>query len=69
MSSRANPKVARVTDRLIASRAGATSFGVDSDAALRGKTCEVIVTDLGQSLASTSASSGVWVLEASGCEV
>ncbi|PRY78352.1 hypothetical protein CLV80_104321 [Yoonia maritima] len=69
MSSRANPEVVKVLDRPMAARAGASSFVMDSRAALRGKTCEVIVTDIGQANASAESSSGVWVLEAALCEV
>jgi|GEM_PF-6495825 len=68
MSSRANPKVARVLKRSMAARVGVSSFVVDSKAALRGKTCEVIMTDGGHSNAATDTSSGVWVLEAGSCE-
>ncbi len=65
MSSRANPEDVGIVDRSVTAQAGASSIIMDSQAGFRDEQCRVILTDDGPS----AASSGVWVLEVTTCEV
>lgn len=63
MSSRANPEVVDVLNIATGAGVRASSMVMDSQAAIRGNTCEVIMTETGLHDDAPAQYTGVWVLE------